>query len=100
MRNLSVAARRLKSIVRPSQAVTQKSVADYLGCTQQAVSAWLNGITKPEPGHRESLFARFGIRPDEWADDPAESGRSVVSKADESGTNAIVEETPTGTGGR
>lgn len=53
MRSISRGAVALKGILKPEQALTQKQLAEKLGVTQQAVSAWLRGAARPD--HRRML---------------------------------------------
>lgn len=69
--------------------MTQETLAEALGVTQQAVSAWLRGVTKPSPERIAKIEAMLGVPADDWlafADGvpPEESGPSLVS-CDESG---------------
>lgn len=74
MSEISRAAKALSGIVKPVRSVTQKELAARLGCTQQAVSAWLKGASKPDHDRRAKLEEQFGITAASW-DEPAESGQ-------------------------
>lgn len=93
----------LKAVVKPKRAMTQKALSEALDCTQQAVSAWLNGVSQPDMARREKLETMFQIPVSDWSEivppSPASSG-SVVDP-DESGSQYTHanddEETKTGT---
>lgn len=79
MAEIPRAARALK---RP----TQKEIADRLGVSQQAVSAWLRGEYLPERKHREKLEEFFGIPASDWEVSASASGehQAVASRESES----------------
>ena len=62
--------------------MTQQGLATALGVTQQAVSAWLKGLTKPSSERISKIEELLGIPASDWAavgaDDPDESGPSLA----------------------
>lgn len=61
--------------------MTQKRLADELGVTQQAVSMWLRGISKPDEKRRGRLAELTGVAVEDW---------DVVDDADDSGEHPVV----------
>jgi transcriptional regulator with XRE-family HTH domain len=79
-------SRALERLVRRP---TQKQIADRLGVTQQAVSAWLRGAGRPDPDRMAKLEELFGIPMRDWAvEAPSSEG---------SGEHATFESKATGT---
>lgn len=57
----------LRSLVTPQ--VTQEDIANKLGVTQQAVSAWVHGGSRPSLERMMLLERLFGIPIQSWAED-------------------------------
>ena len=75
--------------------MTQKQIAAELGCTQQAVSAWLKGLAKPDAQRQQKLQGLYGIPVQAWSetsDDVPGAPPSDVAGgvAEESGPNATL----------
>jgi transcriptional regulator with XRE-family HTH domain len=76
--------------------MTQETLAEALGVTQQAVSAWLRGVTKPSPERIKRIETLLGVSATDWLDEAA----NVVEGGDESGPLPDVEPLePSGTEG-
>ena len=62
----SEAATRLRDYFHPTGRLTQAEVAVALGVTQQAVSMWVTGRSRPAPHLREALERVTGIAVHSW----------------------------------
>lgn len=82
MRPISKGARSLRRILSPQQTLTQKQLAEKLGVTQQAVSAWLRGGSRPDHRRMQAIESLLGVSVADW-DEPAEV-------SDDSGEHAAV----------
>lgn len=80
------ASRALTEALTPK--LTQEELAERLGVTQQAVSSWANGRTKPSAEVMAKIEDLLGISMRSWVE-------SAV-KSDDAGDSPA----PTGTGGR
>lgn len=49
--------------------ISQTALADWLGVSQQAVWAWLNGVALPSPDYMAMIEQRFGIPMRQWTED-------------------------------
>ena len=56
----------LDQLLRPVRPLTQKQLADELGVTQQAVSLWLSGRSKPDTNRRERIEELTGVPVTDW----------------------------------
>ena len=56
----------LRTKLRPVPVLTQKQLSRKLGVTQQAISAWLRGIARPDPRRRALLESLTGIAVGDW----------------------------------
>lgn len=64
---LSVAAVALRDLVAPTKkSRTQAGLADELGVTASAVSAWVHGIARPDPEKMAKLEELLGIPMRDW----------------------------------
>lgn len=82
---MTKAARELRRLLKPTPPpMTQQGLADALGVTQQAVSAWLRGVTRPNYETRMKITGLLGVAIDDWGvDAPAESGALPADETDE-----------------
>ena len=69
---LSRAARELRQKLTP--AMKQSELADQLGVSQQAVSAWLKGRARPDPERMAKIEEILGIPMRSWVEPMPESG--------------------------
>jgi transcriptional regulator with XRE-family HTH domain len=69
----------LRGLVSPQ--VSQEVVAEALDCSQQAVSAWVNGTSKPSLERMLKLEQLYGIPVAAWAEDVAEAEASPAEPA-------------------
>lgn len=68
--------------------MSQSDLARTLGVSQQAVSAWLHGRALPGPERMAVIEQLLGIPMRDWVvPAPEESGASVNSNADLTGTD-------------
>lgn len=81
----SLASRALKRLVRRP---TQQEIAAQLAVTQQAVSSWINGTTRPDPARMAKLEELFGIPMRDWTIDAVETDTS------DSGEHPAVDTAP------
>ena len=70
-------ARDLKRRLTPEPHLTQARLARELGVTQQAISAWLRGVARPDPERRAKLEELTGVAIADWDVDERESGPDV-----------------------
>ena len=56
----------LDRMLRPVRPLTQKQLADELGVTQQAVSLWLRGRSKPDAHRRARIAELTGVAVSDW----------------------------------
>jgi transcriptional regulator with XRE-family HTH domain len=68
----------LRGLVSPQ--VNQETVAKELECSQQAVSAWVNGQAKPSLERMLKLEHLFGIPVASWAEEVAEESAAEAAK--------------------
>lgn len=75
---------RLSRIVADS---SQAAVAAKVGVSQQAVSSWARGLTRPDFLARQKLADAFGVPVESWltAEERKELRKSKASAADELG---------------
>ena len=66
MPSITKGARNLRGKLRPTPSLTQKQLSDKLGVTQQAISAWLCGIARPDPQRRALLESLTGVAVGDW----------------------------------
>ncbi|HXG69949.1 MAG TPA: helix-turn-helix transcriptional regulator [Gemmatimonadaceae bacterium] len=67
--------------------MNQARLAEELGVSQQAVSAWLSGRALPEPGRMAVIEGLLGIPMRDWVAEAEESGEhAAVADADDTGT--------------
>lgn len=71
----SSAAARLRAAVTPS--MSQAELARKLGVSQQAVSAWLNGVAMPRPEKMAQIEKILGIPMRAWTE-PAEPAQGAT----------------------
>ena len=83
---------RLSRIVADS---SQSGVATKIGVSQQAVSSWVRGMTRPDDVARHKLQGAFGIPPESWRT-PEERKAIRESKGDDTEIPAV--EVPAGAG--
>lgn len=77
------AARELDRMLRPVRPMTQQRLAKELGVTQQAVSSWLRGISKPDEDRRDRIAELTGVAVDGWeipVDDESGTDVSIVGE--------------------
>lgn len=55
-----------RALVQVLEAQSQAAVAETLGVSQQSVSLWARGITRPNALQRWTLEQRFGIKQASW----------------------------------
>jgi plasmid maintenance system antidote protein VapI len=55
-----------KALACPTEPLNQSALALQLGVTQQAVSRWVKGRSRPAPESILELERLFGIDPREW----------------------------------
>lgn len=67
----------LDRMLRPVRPLTQKQLAEELGVTQQAVSLWLSGRSKPDANRRERIAKITGVPVTDW-DEAEESGAQLT----------------------
>ena len=83
---MTKAATALRSLLRPEPPpFTQQALAKELGVTQQAVSAWLRGTTRPGYETRMKIETLLGVAIADWNEGvvaAAESGSDVEPIAD------------------
>lgn len=99
MAAVSKAARALRRKLSPP-VMNQARLAEHLGVSQQAVSAWLAGRALPEPERMAAIESLLEIPMREWVV-PADAGSSTDLSADDSGPRAAIvddDSVPTGTG--
>lgn len=95
MAPITKAARDLRRKLTPTPALTQKQLSEKLGVTQQAISAWLRGVARPDLQRRAQLEELTGVPASDWdiAGD-TDSTPDLSGDADDSGEHAAVT-TPT-----
>ena len=59
-----VASRRLRDLLTPR--MRQTELAEKLGVTQQAVSHWVSGMSRPDPDRMKQIEDLLGIPMAEW----------------------------------
>lgn len=64
----------LKELVSPK--LTQAELAEKLGVSQQAISAWVNGVANPTADRMRQLEDEFGIPMRSWTEAPPEAKAS------------------------
>lgn len=92
------AGKALRRKLTPTPTLTQAQLAERLGVTQQAISAWMRGVSRPEDERRTELEKIVPeCRASDWDEEAAEeSGPSLG--ADESGEHAALDPATTATG--
>ena len=55
-----------KALACPAEPLNQSALALQLGVSQQAVSSWVSGRSRPSPESMLELERLFGIDPREW----------------------------------
>ena len=70
----------LRALVSPQ--VPQETLASQLECTQQAVSAWANGTSKPSLERMLKLQSLYGIPVEAWAEETEEAAPSQEPAAE------------------
>lgn len=63
---ISVAAKRLKEVVTPIQAMTLVELAKKCGVSPQSAQAWTSGLKRPTAKHRKKIAKITGIPEDAW----------------------------------
>lgn len=61
-------AENLRAYFQPNR-MSQAEIAKRLGVTQQAVSSWVSGRTRPPAHHRKALQQLVGVAEDDWLTD-------------------------------
>lgn len=88
---ISKAATDLRALLKPvPPPMTQQGLAEALGVTQQAVSSWLRGVTRPNYETRMKIAELVGVPVEDWTTEgvPAdESGPHVAADASATGTD-------------
>lgn len=62
--------KQLRDLVSPR--LTQAELAEKLGVSQQAISAWVNGVANPTADRMRQLEDEFGIPMRAWTEAPTE----------------------------
>jgi plasmid maintenance system antidote protein VapI len=76
----SEAATKLRDYFHPAGRLTQVGVADALGVSQQSVSMWLKGRSRPSPPLREALERVTGIPVQSWLTEEERSSAIELAK--------------------
>lgn len=63
--------------------MTQQGLAEHLGVTQQAVSSWLRGVTRPNYETRMKIEELLGVPLADW--EPSADGPADPPSASDSG---------------
>jgi transcriptional regulator with XRE-family HTH domain len=100
MAKVTKASCALKAVVKPERVMTQKQLSEALDCTQQAVSAWLNGVSQPDTERRQKIEAMFQIPVSDWAEamPPAPASSGDVSASADAANDDVTITTPGDTG--
>jgi transcriptional regulator with XRE-family HTH domain len=63
--------------------LTQERIAQSLGVSKQAVSAWITGVARPTPERMAQLERDFGVPMQAWTEeDPADDDSEAPSPHD------------------
>lgn len=77
---LTKGALTLRDLIKPTPPpMTQKGLAEALGVTQQAVSAWLRGATRPSYETRLKIEKLLGVPVDSWTEPATDGGARRAS---------------------
>lgn len=68
----SRASLELRKLLSPRPKMTQSKLAEELGVTQQAVSAWLKGISRPNADRIARIEELLGVPAEHWDELPDE----------------------------
>lgn len=100
MATFSKAARDLRRMLKPPPPViTQRQLAVKLGVTQQAVSAWLHGIARPDPERMAKIEELLGVPMRDWVVESLDpDDTDDPTPADESGEHSALPASDAGTG--
>ena len=67
--------------------VTQERIAQALGVSKQAVSAWITGVARPTPERMVQLERDFGVPMQAWTEEDTDESGELPAVAKSTGTD-------------